>query len=318
MKRLLTALLLVLGLVPAIADQTQFIRIGAGFAGTYPVYAAKLAEVLNKEIPGVHASTVSGGTEQALIKVQKGEEEMCITYTFLGYQVANGHGALGVPTPDLRHVMSLYGSYVVAVVRPDSDIKSLADLAKRPYKVWLGTKAGVFWSLGIAHLAAYGVTPEAITKVGGVINTMGYGNVAQAFQDGQIDVAFFSGPSPYSLLMQLDRTPGFRILGFDKAAAAKYVELIPGNGIGVIKGGTYASTPNDVSVPYVFNQMVVSAKLPDDLVYHITKVMNETTKQFQGLFPGAQEINTKTALVYNKLPIHPGAARYYREIGLLK
>lgn len=318
MKRFLAAVVVAITLAPTIADAQQFVRIGSGLAGTYPVYGAKLAEVLNKEIPGIRASTLSGPTEQTLIKVQKGEAEMSLTYTFQGFQVANGQGALGFPTPDLRHLMSLYGSYHVAVARRDSAIASLADVTAKPYKVWLGTKAGVFWPLNTAALAAHGVTPEAITKAGGVINTMGYQNVAQAFQDGQIDIAFFSGPSPYSLLMQLDRAPGFKILNFDKAAADKYVELIPGNGIAVIKGGTYASTPNDVTVPYVFNQMVVSAKLSDDLVYRITKVMNETTKQFQGLFPGVEEINSKTALIHNKLPIHPGAARYYREHGLLK
>ena len=57
--------------------------------------------------------------------------------------------------------------------------------------------------------------------------------------------------------------------------------------------------------------------MPEDLIYKVTKLMNEHAKDFHGLFPGSEEIQTKTALDYNKLPIHPGAERYYREIGLL-
>jgi TRAP-type uncharacterized transport system substrate-binding protein len=119
-------------------------------------------------------------------------------------------------------------------------------------------------------------------------------------------------------MMELDRTVGFRILHFDDAAAQRYVELLPGSGMAVVKGGTYQSMPEDARVPYVFNQMVSGTRVPDDLVYKVTKLMNEHAKDFHGLFPGSEEIQTRTALDYNKLPIHPGAERYYREIGLIK
>ena len=63
---------------------------------------------------------------------------------------------------------------------------------------------------------------------------------------------------------------------------------------------------------------ISGTKVPDDLVYKVTKLMNEHAKDFHGLFPGSEEIQSKTALEYNKLPIHPGAERYYREIGLMR
>jgi TRAP transporter TAXI family solute receptor len=299
------------------AAAQQFVRIGSGLAGTYPVFGAKLAELINNNIPNVRASTVPGPTEQNLVRIQKGDLEMCLTYTFQGLMVAEGKGELNVPAPDLRHLMSLYGSYHMAVVQKDSDITSLADLKKKPYRVWLGPKASVFYPLNVTALAAYEVTPEDITKAGGVINTMGYQNVAQAFQDGQIDVAFFSGPAPYSLLLQLDRAPGFRILSFSEEAGKRFTEFLPGTGIATLKPGLYKSMTEPVTTPYVFNQLVVSAKLPDDLVYEITKLLNTHTKDFHGLFAGADEITPEGALRYNKLKLHPGAERYYREVGLV-
>lgn len=299
------------------ASAQQFVRIGSGLAGTYPVFGAKLAEMINKDIPNVRASTVPGPTEQNLIRIQKGDVEMCLTYTFQGLQVAEGKGELNVPAPDLRHVMSLYGSYHMAVVQKDSDIKSLADLKAKPYRVWVGPKASVFYPLNVAALGAYGVSPEDIAKAGGVVNTMGYQNVAQAFQDGQIDVAFFSGPAPYSLLLQLDQAPGFRILSFSEEAGKRFTELLPGTGMATLKPGLYKSVPEAVTTPHVFNQIVASAKLPDDLVYRITKLMNTRVDEFHGLFAGADEITTEGALRYNKLKLHPGAERYYREAGLI-
>jgi TRAP transporter TAXI family solute receptor len=300
------------------ARAEEFLRIGSGLAGTYPVFGAKLAEMVNKNIQGVRASTLAGPTEQTLIRIDKGEAEMGLAYTYQTIQLRNGEGGLGVKTENLRHVMSLYGAYFMVLVQEKSDIKSLADLKTKPYKVWLGTKASTFYALNVAALAAHGVTPEDITKAGGVLNTAGYQNLAQAFQDGQVDVAFFSGPAPYGPMMELDRAPGFRVLSFDKAAGEKFMALLPGTTMRTLKGGLYKSMANDVSTPYLINELVASDKLSADLVYKITKMMNEQVKEFRGLFAGAEEIDTKGALEGNKIPLHPGAEKYYREVGLIK
>ncbi len=303
---------------PAGAQQ-QFFRIGSGFAGTYPVFGAKLAEQVNKHLTDVRASTVPGGTEQNLIKLQRGEIEAVLSYTFEAAQVAEGKGELQkAPAPDLRHLMGLYGSYHYVLFKKDAALQSLADLKAKPYRVWMGTKASVFWSLNSAALGAYGVSLEDITKVGGVINTMSYQNLTQAFQDGQIDVGFFAGPSPVSLLLQLDKTSGFRMFSFDEAGGKRYNEILPGTSMGAVKPGTYSHQKEEVRVPYVFNQLVVSAKLSDDVAYRLTKMLNEEYKAFHGLFPGSEEVLPKTALAHNRIKIHPGAEKYFRETGQLK
>ena len=140
----------------------------------------------------------------------------------------------------------------------------------------------------------------------------------QAFQDGQVDVAFFSGPIPYSLMMELDRGVGFRMLGFDEASLQRFNQTLPGTSTARIPAGTYKSSPAEVSVPYVINQIVVSARLPDALVYQMAKVLNEQHTALHGLFAGASEIDPKRALEHNRVPVHPGAERYYREVGLLR
>lgn len=307
------------GAAASVQAQPKFFRIGSGLAGTYPVFGAKLAELVNKSIPEVRASTVPGGTEANLVKVQRGEIEAVMSYTFEAAQVAAGKGELlKAPAPDLRHVAGLYGSYFFILARKDAAIQSLADLKAKPWRVWMGTKASVFWSMNTAALGAWNVNVDDIPRAGGVINTMGYQNLTQAFQDGQVDIGFFAGPIPYSLLLQLDKTSGFRMLSFDDAAMKRYNEALPGTASGVVKPGVYASVTGEVRVPYMFNQLVVSARVDNDFVYRLTKMMMEEYKAFHGLFPGADEIQPKNALAYNQLPVHAGAERYYREAGLLK
>ena len=305
-------------LVTAPAAAQQFFRVGSGLGGTYQVYGAKLADLINKNIPGVHASTVTGGGEQNLVRIQRGEAEISIIYTYDALKVQSGRGELKVPAPDLRHVVSLYGSYHTPFVQKDSQLQSLADVLKIRSRVWMGSRGSVFWALNEAALNAHGVALDAIPKAGGILDTTAFANQVTAFMDRNLDVGFYSGPAPYALLMEIDRGPGFRMLNFSEDAGKKFMEILPGTGMGTLKAGTYKSTPQDVHVPYVVNQMVTSAKLPEELIYKVTKLMNEKHKEFHGLFPGSEEIDPKVALAYNKIPIHPGAERYYREIGLIK
>lgn len=300
------------------AQAEQFVRIGSGLAGSYPVFGAKLAELFNKHVPGVKASTFAGPTGQSLVKLQRGEAEVVLSYTFESDSARRGENALKTPAPDLRHLMTTYGATHVALARPGVEIKSLADLKAKPYRVWLGPKSSVFWPLNLAALAAHGVTPDDIVKAGGVINSAGYGTLMQAFKDGQVDVGFMSGPTPYSLMMELDRGAGFQLLPYSAAALAKFNETLPGTATFTMPAGTYKSVGSAMTVPYVVNHVVVSAKLPDDTVYSMAKTLVEHHKELHGLFAGASEISPDKALLHNKLPLHPGAQRYYREAGLLK
>ncbi len=305
-------------LIAGTAKAEQFVRIGSGLAGSYPVFGAKLAELFNQHVPGVRASTFAGPTGQSLVKLQRGEAEAVLSYTFEAQAARLGQNALKTPAPDLRHLMTTYGATHVALARTGVEIASLADLAKKPYRVWLGPKTSVFWPLNLAALQAHGVTPDDIVKAGGVINSAGYGTLMQAFMDGQVDVAFMSGPTPYGLMMELDRGSGFQLLAYSDAALNKFNEILPGTDRTTIPAGTYKHVSGAMTVPYVVNQIVVSAKLPDDTVYRMAKTLVDHHKSLHGLFAGAAEISPQRAMANNKLPLHPGAERYYREAGLLK
>lgn len=305
------------GLAAPLSAQ-EFVRIGSGLAGTYPIFGAKLAEIINQNIEGVQASTLPGGTEGNLIKLQKGEVEMSIAYTFIAKMVFDGEGALGFAVPDMRHVMTTYGSILQPVATKKSGVTSLDQADDGAHRVWGSTKASVFYPLVMKSLEANDVTPESVKAAGGVMESVGYRDTVQAMQDGRLDVSFFAGPVPYSLTMQASQSPGITVLGFSEEAAKKFPDLLPGTSMATIPGGTYEGNPDDAVLPYMVNQVVASAAMSDDLVYQITKAMNEHYMEFHGLFAWSDQIDPKKALEGNQLPIHPGAERYYREVGLLK
>ena len=302
--------------VAGAASADTFIRIGSGLAGTYPIVGAKMAELINTHIDGVEATTVAGGTEANFVRLQDGEIEMLLTYSFLSGILAEREGSLGVQVPDARHVMTLYGAFFQPVARTGSGIEAIGQIADGPQRVWGASRSSIFFPMIEATLAAHDLSLDDVTAAGGVVESIGYGDTAQAMQDGRLDVGFFAGPAPYSLMVQIERSPGFTLLGFDEDAGARFEELLPGARMEQIPAGTYQGQDADVMVPYVVNQLVVSAAVPDDLVHEITRVLIEHHEEFHGLFSGAEEIVPAIALDNNPIEVHPGAARFYEEAGI--
>jgi len=309
------ALATALGGSAALAQDT-FVRIGSGVAGTYPIVGAKIADLINANIEGVHATTVAGGTEANFALMAQGEVDLLLTYSFLTPIVQRGEGSLGVPTPQARHLMTLYGALFQPAATTSSGITSLAQLDDGEYRVWGANRTSIFYPMIVAALEAAGTSFEAIEAAGGVIEEIGYGDEAGAMQDGRLDVGFFSGPAPYSLLMQVENEPGIVLLGLSDEEIAAYSEILPGVSAGTVPAGTYAGQEADVTVPYVSNELVVSADLDAELVYKITQVLVEHHEEFHGLFAGADEITPAIMLKNAAVEVHPGAARYYDEAGI--
>lgn len=299
------------------ANAEEFARIGGGLAGTYPLFSAKLSELINNNVEGVRASVVPSDSEQAQAMLQLGELEFNIAYTWLVKKIADGRGAYDVDTPDVRHIITLYGSTLQTIARPGV-IDSLTELSEKPVRVWTGPEAQFFYQIVEPVVQAHGLEIDDIRKAGGVTETVDYGGEIQAFQDGRLDVGFFSGGVPYGLLQQIERSPGFELVDMSDEVLARLGEILPGITPYTIPAGTYANQDEDVKVPFYVNQLVTSANVSDDLVYQVTKLMYEEYEQFHGLFPGSEQIDDQDVLANNEVPLHPGAERYYREIGLIK
>ena len=309
-----TALLAAAALLPAAAGAQDFVRVGGGLAGTYPIFAAKLVELINENVEGVTANVVSGDIEKSLLQIESGDLDVALAPTFTVKQIADGNGSLGMPTPDVRHLMTLYGSFVQPVAR-EGGVETLSELGEGEHRVWMGQEAGFFAQVFEPMLEAAGVTVAAIEANGGVIERYGYLDEVQGFQDGRLDAGVFGGPVPYGLLMQIEDSPGFQLVAMGDEALSALTEALPGMGRRVVPAGTYEGQEEDLETPYYVNQLVVSAQMPDDRAYRITQILYENVEAFHGLFPGSEEIDREGVAEYNEIPVHPGAQRFFEEVG---
>lgn len=300
-----------------VAAQT-LMKINGGLTGTYPLYAAKFAEIVNKNVKGVQVAAVSGDSVQAQIDMQKGEIQFKIGYTYDIRRITDGLSTVPIKTPDVCHLQTLYGSGLFAVARANLPITSLADVPKNKWRIWTGPKTGFFYNLILPVMEAHGVNMADVEKSGSVIETFSYTDTVQAFQDRRLDLTFMSGGIPYSLLMQIDQSPSFKLIKMPDAALKKLSDLRPGIGQKVQPKGTYKSQTEDVAVPWYVNQVISTIKVPEEIQYQVTKAINENAKEWHSLFGGAEEIGVNDPVSFNAVQICKGAERYYREVGKLK
>lgn len=316
--RRVTPLALAVSLTLATAVQAadpQFITVGGG-VGTFPIMAAKISDVINKEFPGVKASSIPGGSDLNLKNIQSGASQVGLSISMTTYQGFNGIAHFPQKLDKVRHVMSLYRGYVHYVASARSDIRSFADIAKRSNKVYVGKVGTLHHVLMTEMLKAHGITPDDIRKAGGIPNPVAYSDVVRMLQDGQLDVAMLTGPVPYGLAMELAQSPGFRMLQPSEDAINKVMKALPGIGRAVIPKGTYKNQDDDIHTVAYMSHMVASADLSDDFVYRLVGAMAKHIPDMKTLFAGAAEINVNAALLDNAVPVHPGAKRYYDEKGI--
>lgn len=311
------ALSLVVGVVLSVvaaahAADPQFVTVGGG-VGTFPIMAAKIADVINKEFPGVKASSIPGGSDLNLKNIQSGASTVGLSISMTTYQGYHGLAHFPQKLDKVRHVMSLYRGYVHYVASARSDIRSFEDITKRPYRVYVGKVGTLHHVLMNEMLKAYGITPDDIRKVGGIPNPVAYSDVVRMLQDGQIDVAMLTGPVPYGLAMELAQSPGFRLLQASDEAVGKVVKALPGIGRAVIPRSSYKGQDTDIQTVAYMSHMVASTDLTEDFVYRLTAAMVKHMPDMKNMFAGAHEIRAETALLDNPVPVHPGAKRYYDE-----
>ncbi|MBI2207515.1 MAG: TAXI family TRAP transporter solute-binding subunit [Candidatus Rokubacteria bacterium] len=315
-RALLLAVVVALSVVAAAhAADPPFVTVGGG-VGTFPIMAAKIADVINKEFPGVKASSIPGGSDLNLKNIQSGASTVGLSISMTTYQAYNGVAHFPQKLDKVRHVMSLYRGYVHYVASARSDIRSFEDITKRPYRVYVGKVGTLHHVLMNGMLKAYGITADDIRKAGGIPNPVAYSDVVRMLQDGQIDVAMLTGPVPYGLAMELAQSPGIRFLQASDEAVTKVAKALPGIGRAVIPKGSYKGQDTDIQTVAYMSHMVASSDLTEDFVYRLTAAMVKHMPDMKNLFAGAHEIRAETGLLDNPVPVHPGAKRYYDEKGI--
>ena len=315
MKKALTVLLavLVITVLASCSFASTFINIGTGSTGgTYYPVGAAMAKVWNTAVPQMKANAQStGGTAQNLALLGKGETEVIFAdgLYFFAYE---GKGAFaGKPMKQLRGLAPLYAEPIHFLVAKGSKIKTLKDLKGKRVSVGAvgsGTEVTVR-----TLLKANGIDPDKDIKA----ENLGLSDTAAAFADHNIDAGLTVGAMGIAGVVEIATLGTAELINFDPAVVKSICKELPYYLPFQIPANTYKGQKKPVSTVASWNVLITDEKLSTDDAYKMTKALYDKKQDILNVSTRLASMDPKN-LKYIQVPLHPGAQKYYKEIGALK
>ncbi len=307
---------------PAQAEEADYILATASTGGTYypvGVALATLVKVKLEPSQNIAMSAISSaGSGENVRLIREGEAQFGIMQGLFGYYAATGTGPLEEvgAQEDLRSVTMLWQNVEQFVVA--SDVAATGTMAD------FTALTGEAMALGRQNSGTIGSNAALLGGLGVDINTdyelvyAGYGPSAEALQNGQVRGISTPAGVPTGAISNLMAAAGdgVTMLSFtdeELAAADGGRELWTRY---VIPAGTYPGQEADVNTIAQPNFLATSADVSEENVYMITKTIYENLPFLQAIHPATNAMNIEAAIAGLPLPLHPGAARYYQEIGI--
>lgn len=316
-----TAVGLTLAVTSVAAEAQTYLRIGGGIGGSsWEITAGKLADMFSKAGDDIQAIAQPGNMGENLARLKRGEAELGITYGITFRDVVTGTGKFGEhQNPKLRLLAALYPAYEQPLVPKDVPWQTVRDLAADPENAAIAalTPGSATYTLADAMMQAAGSSLEAIEEAGGLVLPLNYSQGLDGMRSGQVNVLMINGPNAHPSILEYEDQG--RLLMMDDEVIAKITELVPGTAAAVMSPDAYAFLDEPYKTFAVYTTIVISADVPDDVVYAITKYFWENVSEFQNVASYAAATDISTATVgSNELEIHPGALRYYQEAGVVE
>lgn len=276
--------------------------------GVYYVYGEALAKILTGKL-GIPVNPLpSQGPAMNVRLVDSGTAQLGFITMGVGLQGWNGTGrwANGKQLRNMRALFPMYDTPFQAAVLQRSGITSLAQLDNK--RVAVGPKAGTGGTYVPAILKLLGI-PAAISN--GSFDDMAFDLLA-----AHIDAIVSLLGAPVPAIQQADKTEPVAFLALSSEQIDAIRKAMPEFSSSEIAAGTYRSLKANYATIGVYNFAIGRADLPDDLVYQLVKRVFENQPRLVSATSTAKETLAQNVVKDAFLPLHPGAVRYYREIGL--
>ncbi len=318
----LTALLAILSMTTILFTGTTFARstfvtIGTGgITGVYYPTGGAIAKIVNKKKVKNGLRTLVDSTSGSVFNVNAimaGDLEFGVVQSDRQFQAINGMAEWKTkgPQTDLRAVFSIYPEAVTLVAAADAGISSSKDL--RGKKVNIGNPGS-----GQRQNAIDALTAAALNyEIDLTAESIKASEAAGLLQDNRIDAFFYTVGHPSGAIKEA--TSGARKVVIAEITGIEgLLEKFPYYTRTTIPIALYPGALNkhDVKTFGVKATLVTSAKVPDDIVYIITKEIFDNFEEFKKLHPAYAQLTKENMLTGLSAPIHPGAMKYYREVGL--
>lgn len=210
-----------------------------------------------------------------------------------------------------KQLANLYPQYFQMVVQEASGIKSVADMKGKALSC---DRKGLLGELLAQQvLQVYGLSYKDMAKV----HHVSYSDGVWLMKDGHAQGFFLITTVPASSVIDLAADRKIRLLSLPEDKIKDLQKINAGYLKRLIPKGTYPGVDYEVHGVGTFTNLIISSKLPDDLVYRITKTLANHLPRFADVVKDMKGITPKDLALDIGVPFHPGALKYYKEIGAL-
>ncbi|RUT31320.1 TAXI family TRAP transporter solute-binding subunit [Arsenicitalea aurantiaca] len=280
----------------------------ASQGGTYFIYGTGLAGLISEEL-GVNASgEVTGGPVQNATLVETGDHEIGLVTMGPAYDAWMGNSELapGLEHKSMRALFPMYQTPFQVVALASSGISDVADLDGKRVSVGpAGGTAATYWPI---YFDVVGVSPD--------VSFSGANDAVGQVKDGLIDAFAFAAGVPIAAFAQIAAENDVNIFAFTPEQVSAILAERPELAGFDIPGGLYEGYPDAQPTVALWNFAVAHQDMPESLAYEITKLVMENNERMMQIHSTAAETVAENTDKNTFLPYHPGAVRYFEEIGV--
>lgn len=301
----------------------QFATLAVG--SSWYVYGATIADVASSYDSGLEFDVLpnSGGVGNLLL-LQNKKADIGLGFNNVNAWAYNGilafeeNGAI----PQLRGlVATLDQMYVGIAIRNGSGIQEIRDIAdkKMPIRLMTAEKGSASEYTTRVVLESIGCSYEDIIAWGGSVEHTDFASIVQAFKDGKCDFFMQHISVGHAAFTELCVSADVKVAELDDESIEFMQEK--GYSVATMPANSFAKQNKDVRCAGITTSLVTTEDLPEEAAYRITKAVYENKENLIKGHGGFKNFNKELAAsseAIGGLPMHPGAIKYYKEIGLLK
>lgn len=303
----------------AVAAETRFVTIGTGgVTGVYYPAGGAICRLVNRNRldHGVRCSPeATDGSVFNITAIRSEELDFGIVQSDV--QAVAVAGRLDFkeagPDPNLRAVFSLHAEPLHLVARIDAGIRRFEDLKNK--RVNIGNPGSGQRATTELIFSILGWTTADFSLAAEIKSS----DQSAAICDNEVDAVLFTVGIPSAAIKEVTSACDVRLVGLEGEWVERLVSEYPSYTKAVIPGGFYRNNTQDVPTFGPRATLVTSARIPETVVYNLVRAVFDGFDDFRRLHPALQDLE-KEEMVKAGLsaPLHPGAARYFREAGLVR
>jgi TRAP transporter TAXI family solute receptor len=294
-------------------SESKFLSVGtAPPGGAFFVVGGAIAEVIGANVgdrPWQVSAEATKGTQENIRRLLGGELDLALANSAISYFAVRGQGAWEREY-QVRTVMTLAPNVAFFITPRSSGVKTFSDLKGK--RVVIGPAGAGFNYFVEPILKAHGVLYDELT----VLHNTQAGTV-DMLADGSAAAAFLGGAVPTSSITQASASQDILFVPFGESEIASLVEEYPFFEPATIPAGTYRNQDEAFSGMNVGSMhLITAAGVDEETIYQLTKILYEHREEVVKKHPAGRAINPKNVVKDTGTQFHPGAIRYYKEIGI--